>query len=171
MLEHTSSGEVARRLQLREADSSSWIAIVGFTDRPKERLAFAEDLSILIPSHVREVDLDSLLSSDPAPILQIPSDDLVVVFATRGFQCDKWKQVDLKRSMLERQGPLIFWLTEKESLLLADCAPNIRSYIGISIFKNYPDSIYMSEPEIEERLMQLRRRFGLSDAEVIQRAE
>jgi len=54
---------------------------------------------------------------------------------------------------------------------LTEFAPNIRSFIGSSIFLAGPEPGIMTDKERESRLEELRQHYQLSDQEIVRRAE
>jgi hypothetical protein len=137
----------------------------------EERIQFEDELAELVPVSVRDIEIRTLLSTAIVPTLRHPADDLIFLFSERGFDEATWQSIDLRRSMFERPGSIIFWLNSHDLDLLTNYAPNIRSYIGLSVFQNNPNSIYMSDDEKMSRLQELRHRFGRSDADTIRLAE
>jgi hypothetical protein len=103
--------------------------------------------------------------------LHQPEDDAVILFAEPGLEASEWTSLDTMRSALERTGPVVLWLAPDAVGRLTESAPNIRSFIGSSMFVAGPEPGLMTESERESRLQELRQHYQLSDQEIVRRAE
>src|SRR5207249_3604055 len=103
--------------------------------------------------------------------LQQPGDDVVVLFAAGDLDANAWSSLDLMRSALERTGPVILWMTPDAVGGLTEFAPNIRSFIGPSIFVAGPEGGMMNEQEQQKRLEELRQHYRLTDEEIVRKAQ
>jgi len=162
--------EIARRLEMR--DGHGWIAVLS----PPSSRALALDelqteLRSILQVPTRVVPLDTFTFEGLREALQQPNDDAVVLSAGAELTPEKWSRLDIMRSALERIGPVIFWLAPNDVANLTGSAPNIRSLIGASIFIAGPDGGIMTEEERRERLKELVQYFGLSNEEIVRRAE
>jgi hypothetical protein len=162
--------EVARRLEMQGAHS--WLAILGPGGDPA---AACEDLGAELESFlqmpVRVVPLKGSGSETLREQLHQPEDDAVVLFAGADLEAGEWSSLDTMRSALERTGPVVLWIAPDALGRLTQFAPNIRSFIGPSIFVAGPEPGIMTDSERESRLEELRQYYQLSDQEVVRRAE
>jgi hypothetical protein len=66
---------------------------------------------------------------------------------------------------------VIFWLPADSVALLSEHAPNIRSFIVGSIHVVSGSGGLMTEDERRRRLEELAKRYGMTNEEIVQRAE
>jgi len=78
--------------------------------------------------------------------------------------------MDMNRSRLERDGPLIFWISPEQFSQISRYAPNIRSYVGGSIFRVTPDADSIDNAQRLQRLSELSSHYGWTNDELISRA-
>ncbi|MCS6954139.1 MAG: hypothetical protein RMK57_15430 [Bryobacterales bacterium] len=104
-------------------------------------------------------------------VLESPPDDIVVVYGFESFSQEDWQALDIHRDVLQREGPVVFWLSKKDANTLCRYAPNLRSLIGRSFFELGPEGGLMTEQERTKRLQVLAEHYGLTDQEVIRRAQ
>jgi len=162
--------EIARRLDIR--GPSPWLAVlvsptdttVGLEDLQTELRSFLQ-----IPTRV--LPLETSTFQELREALQQPTDDAVVLSAGADLAPEKWRSLDLMRSALERTGPIILWMVSNAVAGLVEFAPNIRSFIGPSIFMAGPDGGIMTETERQDRLIELEQHYGLTNEEILRRAE
>jgi hypothetical protein len=163
--------EISRRLEIRGKDSSSWIAIlnsaIGTSVIPD---ALREDLAALLQTTTRTLSLHDGTFEQLRTEMHQPSDDVVFLTAVAELPPEKWSALDLMRSALERRGPIVLWLSAEAFAGLSEFAPNIRSFIGSSIFVAGPDGGVMTEEERKNRLNDLATHYGQSDADVLRKA-
>ena len=167
-----SSVDIARRLEIRGSDSRSWVVLLlpsGSSDTALRNLL--GDLSSLLQRPTRVFDLRSSSFEKLSEILHEPEDDIVVLVAKTNLDTERWSALDLMRSGLERKGPIILWLSPDCVPNLSEQAPNIRSFVGGSIFYVGPDGGLMSEADRQKRLAELVQFYGLSNKEVVNRAQ
>lgn len=167
-----SSIDIARRLEIRGGDSRSWIVLLLPSQDPESALSnLLADVSALLQRPARVLDLGANSAEKLVEALSQPSDDIVVLTAASDLDATRWSSLDLMRSALERKGSIILWLSPDCISSLSEHAPNIRSFVGGSIFCCGPDGGLMSEDDRKRRLQQLSEFYGLTDAEIISRAE
>jgi hypothetical protein len=161
--------EIARRLEMR--GGHSWLAVLS----PSPSLAALDELQTelraVLQLPTRVVPLDTSTFDGLREALQQPDKDAVVLSSSADLTREKWSSLDIMRSALERSGPVILWLAPDDVASLTEFAPNIRSFIGASIFVAGPDGGIMTDAERQERLKELSQHFGLSNEEIVQRAE
>jgi hypothetical protein len=164
--------EVARRLEIRGYDSSSWIAILVPLQNLETALdGLRADLSALLQRKTRLFDLRGSTFETLRALMHEPSDDIAILMATASLGQEKWASLDLMRSALERRGPVVLWISLEAFAELAEFAPNIRSFIGASVFVSGHDGGIMSATERQGRLDQLSRHYGYSHEEILRKAE
>jgi len=167
-----SSVELSRRLEIRGGNSSSWVAVLHpIADAQTVLDGLRDDLSSLLQKNTRILDLDTSSFEQLRKELHQPADDIVILTAVDELPPEKWSALDLMRSALERRGPLILWLSPGAFTTLSEFAPNIRSFIGPSIFAASPEGGIMTEEERKNRLGELALHYELTDAEIVHRAE
>jgi hypothetical protein len=84
---------------------------------------------------------------------------------------EEWRHIDLLRSQLTRDEPVVLVLSMHAFERLMRCAPNLASTLGGAVFGLDEEADYFTQEENEEQLRVLREWSGLSDAEMIARVE
>jgi hypothetical protein len=167
-----SSYEVARRLEMRGKDSYSWLVLVKATGVSETELQeFADELNAFLGKTARVIDITGLLVDDLCSSLQSPADDPVILIGFDDRTQDFWSAADVNRSGLERSGPVIFWISSAGLSNLCSHAPNLRSFIGGSIFLIGPGGGEISDDDREAKLRELSAFYGLTNEQVIYKAE
>ncbi len=157
---------------MRGDDSFSWIAIlIPAGDAGNALEGLQNDLASLLSRGTRVLSLtDSTFQQLRAEVHQ-PSDDVVILTAADDLTPDKWSSVDLMRSALERKGPMILWISPDAFAGLSQFAPNVRSFVGASVFVAGPDGSLMTEEERQNRLRDLAQNYGQTDEDIIRKAQ
>jgi hypothetical protein len=164
--------EIARRLEIRGSDSSSWVALLAPLENADDALsALRSNLSALLRVDARTLDLRDSHFEDLRQAMHYPPDDVVILTATGRLGRDQWTALDLMRSALERAGPIIIWVSLEGFAELAQYAPNIRSFIGPSAFAVGPDGGVLSDEERAKRLRELAEYYEFSNDDLIRKAE
>jgi|SRR5208282_1567948 len=162
--------EIARRLDIR--GPNPWLAVLG---PPTDSTVALDDLQTELRSFLqkpaRVFPLETATFEELREALQQPGDDAVVLTAGADLPPEKWSSLDVMRSALERVGPIVLWMVPNAVASLTELAPNIRSFIGSSIFMAAPDGGIMTEAERQTRLAELAQHYGLSNEEIVRRAE
>ena len=162
--------EIARRLEMR--GEHSWLAILSPLSDPTAACDdLGTELESLLQMPVRVVSLKSSSFDRLREQLHQPEDDTVILFASADLEAGEWSSLDTMRSALERTGPIVLWIAPDAVAQLTQLAPNIRSFIGSSIFLAGPEPGIMSDKERENRLEELRQHYQLSDQEIVRRAK
>jgi hypothetical protein len=162
--------EVARRLEMRGAHS--WLAVLSPGGDPAATCGdLSTELESFLQIPVRVVPLKGSTFDGLREQLHQPEDDAVILSARPSLEAGEWSSLDSMRSALERSGPVVLWMAPDAVARLAQFAPNIRSFIGSSIFVAGPEPGIMSDKERENRLAELRQHYQLSDEEIVRRAE
>jgi hypothetical protein len=159
-------------LELRGKDSSTWIAVLAPSLEHGALLDELKiDLSTLLHGEARYLDLAQSTFDQLREGLHHPSDDIVILGALSNLDAARWSSLDLMRSVMERRGPIVLWLSMTALSGLSEYAPNIRSFIGASVFLAGPDGGIMTEEERQKRLGQLVEHYKLSNEEIVRMAE
>ena len=167
-----SAADIFAKLQLRGESSASWFVIISGGRASSASLReFSSDLGVLAGSPVRVMDCKETPFAAIVASLQNPNNDTVALAGLDKWLAADWEALDLNRSGLERRGPLIFWMSEKAADRMFEHAPNIRSYLASSLFHPGSDGSEITEPERLSRLQELSERFGMSNDEVVRKAE
>ena len=146
--------------------------------------------SILIvePEHAQAVtsslldelrDLDEVPTVSEAPQtpealvqgIQAAGPQTVVLADLEGFTESDWQHIDLLRSRLARGGSTILILSHSAASRFFESAPNLSSWLGSTVWRTDLGADILSPVETEQRLIALRESGGLTDEEVLARAE
>src|ERR1700694_2794581 len=94
--------------------------------------------------------------------LRLAQDPVVLVSGLEHWSDEQFVSLDINRSRLETGAFLILKMDLNTAARFLDRSPNLRSFIGTSIFTSAPDSSTMSAQEISKRLNQLREHYRMS---------
>ena len=162
--------EIGRRAEIRGSDA--WFAILTPpTETEDILLDFIADLSAVLNQSVRVV------RALPSPIEKLrkellhPEDDPVVIVDLDNSNADIWSAMDINRSGLLRSGPVVLWLSIFGLTNLCKFAPNLRSFIGGSIFYLSLSDVPMTPEECNYRISELELHFKISTSDMIALAE
>ncbi|MGD0221448.1 MAG: hypothetical protein ABSF71_03855 [Terriglobia bacterium] len=162
--------EIARRLEIR--GETGWVAVLTpATDSSASLDQLQTELQSVLQKPARVIQLETSTFEELREALHQPDGDAVILSGGTGLTLEKWRSLDIMRSALERKGPVILWLSPGDVAHLIEHAPNIRSFIGGSIFLAGPDRGIMTETERQERLKELSQHFGFSGAEAVRKAQ
>lgn len=162
--------QIARGLEVRGTDA--WFVVLRPAENSEAALRdFQDELLAYLNAPVRIIDVTNVSVADLRQQLHTPPDDAVVLVGPDGWNQDSWTFVDINRDGMVRPGALIFWLSPSGVSGLCLYAPNIRSFVGGSIFELGPDQGVMSEAERQCRLEALAEHYQLSNEQVIQMAQ
>ena len=162
--------QIARGLEVRGTDA--WFVVLRPAENPEVALQdFQDELLVYLNAPVRIIDATSASVADLRQQLRTRPDNAVVLVGLDGWNQDSWTSLDINRDGMVRAGALIFWLSPAGVLGLCQYAPNIRSFVGGSIFELGPDEGVMSEGERQRRLEALAEHYQLSNEQVIQMAQ
>ena len=103
-------------------------------------------------------------------LLAQPSTDTVILSGFESFKAALWSMWDINRSGLVRPGPIVLWVSAAALTKLCVSAPNIRSFIGGSMFALSPSGKAMTEAEVRARTKELEKHYAMRGQEVIERA-
>jgi hypothetical protein len=164
------SVEIARRLDMR--GGNAWVAVLSPPAAPASALdELQTELRSILQISSRRLPLETATFEGLTRALEQPNDDAVLLSTGAGLKPDKWSSLDAMRSALERPGPVVLWLAPNEVANLTAYAPNIRSFIGPSIFMAAPDGAIMTNEDRRRRLEELRAHYQVGDDQIVRRAE
>jgi hypothetical protein len=84
---------------------------------------------------------------------------------------DYWRTIDVNRSGLVRSGATLLCLSSAGLTRLCTNAPNLKSFLGGSIFDLGPSGEPVTAEERQQRIAELKSHFRMTSAEVVRRAE
>jgi hypothetical protein len=159
--------EIGRRIEIR--GGSTWVVVLG-PDTTNDSIAgFIADLSASLSRTVRVVtgagSMDGLLTA-----LANPADDPVLIADLDGVDAEAWSVLDINRSGLAREGAVILWLSSYGLANLSRSAPNLRSFVGGSIFPLSPDGSTLTPEERASSIAELEDHFGMTSEQAIAQA-
>jgi hypothetical protein len=161
--------DIGRRIQMR--GPFSWFALLRPATGGKAALEnLATELGAVLEAQVRTVlysGSTELLRSD----LSEPASDPVIISNLDMVDQEHWSTLDINRSGFVREGPVVLWLSANGLAQLCAHAPNIRSFLGGSIFYAGTSGDEMTAAEREQRISSLESHFQMSSAEAIARGE
>lgn len=162
--------EIARRLEI--GGGPAWLAVLKPAEAADAALEALEDeLQVYLGSPMRILDASRLSIAELREELHSPPDDTVVLTGLDDLDEASWTALDINRDGMARQGALLLWLSSEGVLGLCRHAPNLRSFIGGSIFHLGRDAGIMTEEERQRRLAELAAHYKLDNQQVIQLAE
>jgi len=162
--------DIARRLDIR--GETAWLAVLSpAADSTAALDQLQTELRSILQKPARVIPLEPSTFEELQAALHQPEDDAVILSSGTGLTQEKWRSLDIMRSAMERKGPVILWLSTDDVANLTAHAPNIRSFIGASIFLAGPDGGIMTDAERQERLNELSQHFGFTGDEAVRRAE
>jgi hypothetical protein len=162
--------EIGRRVEIR--GPYAWFVLLKpATDVESALDAFVAEFSAFRGQPVRILGdivptLEKLRSN-----LTHPATDPIVIVDLDQADADFWRAMDINRSGLLREGPVILWLSSVGLTGLCEHAPNIRSFVGGSIVYLGIQGDAMTASERQQRISDLESHFHITSAEVIRRAE
>ena len=161
--------EIGRRLEIRGTDS--WFAIVGPDDVEGEALAdFTLELEATLGAPIGSLSVKGMPLATVRKLLAQPSTDTVILSGFESFKPPVWRMWDINRSGFVRPGPIVLWVSTGALTKLCISAPNIRSFVGGSMFVLSPSGQAMTEAEVRARTQELETHYGMRGDEVIARA-
>ncbi len=161
--------EIGRRLEIRE--SYAWFIVLRPADGRDTLPNFVAELSAVLDQPVRVVkNFDSSFEKLRAELQESAADPVLITDLDQ-VGPDGWSALDVNRSALLREGAVVLWLSGAGLTNLCSQAPNIRSFVGGSIFNLGADGGAMSVTERDHRIADLESHFEMKSADVIELAE
>lgn len=163
--------EIGQRVELRGLESCTWL-IITFSTVDLEALdAFKLEIEATIDLPFRIIDAGEI---DLLPLLYLlhsPDNDGIILTGFDNFGRDSWIKWDINRSRFQRPGPIIFWLSMKELTQFCASAPNLKSFIGGSIYALSPSGGSLTEEERSQKIKELEDHYQTSSHSVIEAAQ
>jgi hypothetical protein len=161
--------DIGRRMEIR--GPFSWFALLGSaTDDTVAVEDLAAELGAVLEAQVRIVRYTGA-AEVLGSYLRRPASDPVLISNLDIADAEQWSALDINRSGFVREGPVILSLSVDSLTQLCTHAPNIRSFLGGSIFRVGTSGGAMTPAERQDRISSLESHFHISSAEVIKRAE
>ena len=127
--------DIGRRLEIRAP--FSWLALLGpTTDDGVAREDLATELGAVLEAPVRVVRYSGSTEALRSDLLN-PASDPVIIWNLEIADAEQWSALDINRSGLVREGPVILWLSSDSLTLLCAHAPNVRSFGSSEEFVGY----------------------------------
>jgi hypothetical protein len=162
--------EIGRRIEIRRF--YAWFVVLKPTAESEPALEnFVAELCAVLGQPVRAVHYKSPSLDEIRSELNKASSDPVVITDLEQADDDYWRVLDVNRSGLFRRGPVVLWLSSLGLTRLCGFAPNLRSFIGGSIFYLGVHGEALTESERRQRISDLEAHFNMTAPEVIRRAE
>ena len=162
--------EISRRVEIR--GTYAWFVVLTPVEAAQRSLEdFVAELSAVLDQPVRIVHGMTVPLERLRIKLHQPSGDPVVIPDLNQADADHWRALDVNRSGYLRRGPVVLWLSSVGLTSLCEFAPNIRSFIGGSIFYLGAYGEAMTVKEREQRISELELHFQMTSKDVILRAE
>jgi hypothetical protein len=159
--------EIGRRLEIRGQDS--WFAVVASGGEQGDALTnFTLDLESTLGVRIRQLSIQGQPLAVVRKLLARPPTGTVILTGFETFDPTRWTAWDINRSGLVRPGPIVLWLSAKALTDLCRNAPNIRSFIGASMFALSPSGEAMTEAEVRARTQELETHYRMRGEEVIE---
>ena len=161
--------EIGRRIEMRGRDS--WFVVIKPVEESTEALDdFAAELTAMLGEPVRLIR-GSSYAEISAELTKSTTDAVLIPDLNHGTQ-EVWRAIDINRSGMQREGPIILWCSITGVTNLINFAPNIRSFVGGSIF-NYKGSEgeALTAEECRQRIADLESYFQMTSQDVIRLAE
>jgi hypothetical protein len=163
--------EVALRLMARRGGGGGWTTLLL---RPTDdAVAAAEELAQEMEA-LGGVGVERIESAADALALiarLAVSERPAVVVGLDEWPASEWGHLDLLRSRLARAERTALVVSEATYERILRDAPNLESWLGASVWTYQADAALLTEEESARRLAALQAWSGLSDEEVIARAQ
>ena len=161
--------EIGRRLEIR--GPYSWFIVLRPVIEHDVALEdFTTDLSAVLGRPTRMIHGLASFETLRADLNE-PPDDPVLISDLDQADDSQWRALDINRSGLVREGPVVLWLSGTGVARLCQHAPNLKSFIGGSFLNLVVHREEMTGVELEQRVLDLESHFKMSSAEVVIRAE
>jgi hypothetical protein len=162
------AGELATRVADRPGRGDWLVLLTPEHDVGEAAGAVAREIEIMADLAVRRVESPTNAAELAERIVEPGA---LVVSGLEHLPQDEWRHLDLLRSRLQRDQPVILVLTMPAMERLTRGAPNLASWLGGSVWRWDSHADTLSDDEREERLRALREWSGKSDADVVDLAK
>lgn len=163
--------EVALRLMARRGEGGGWTTLL--LQPTDDTAVAAEDLADEMES-LDGIEVERISGASDAPALVerlAGSPRPAVVTGLDEWPASEWGHLDLLRSRLARNERTALVVKEATYERILRDAPNLESWLSASVWTYQVDAALLTEEEREHRLAALRIWSGLSDEQVIARAQ
>jgi hypothetical protein len=162
--------DIGRRVEIR--GPYAWCVVLKPAQGAESALEdFAAEIAAVIDRPVRIVrDLAAQMEGLRTELHE-PAGDAVVISGLDSADASLWRMLDVNRSGLARPGPVVLWLSAAGIAGLCEYAPNLRSFIGGSIFYLGTHGESITAEERGHRISDLEAHFQMTSADMIRRAE
>jgi hypothetical protein len=162
-------GEIAGDIELV---SGSWSAVVSDPERLDEiRDELRDELEFAFESSDSTVTLLDASEGIDAIVRHLTArgpNDVVLVFNNEALDVPARQRLDSARTAFEGGPRVVLVMSEPALIALARDAPHLWSWVGPRVFSVDPS---IGKLDVQARLASLRDGTGLTDAEVVQRAQ
>ncbi len=162
--------EIARRLELRGTPSFAWIVVISTEIAGNQIEEFTKEVGLVLDAPTRVFNVSPFNFDNFRSAVHSPNNDILVLIGLEHLGKEQWGVLDVNRSALERPGALILWLPITSIGDLNANAPNIRSFIGGSIFALSEEGSFMTEEERANRIEELSASYNLSSEAIVEMA-
>jgi hypothetical protein len=163
--------EIVRLIDLQPTGQTEFSILVASPDDTDLVPELRQELDVQAGVTLALIDAKDMPPTTLLEQLRLAQEPIILISGLEQWNDEQFISLDINRSRLETGAFLIFKMDLNTVARFLDRAPNLRSFIGTSIFISAPDSSTMSAQEISERLHQLREHYRMSDEEVVERAE
>ena len=134
--------DLVRRIDLDGAKSGTWFVTLAQSNGPIIE-EFIEEISVQFDASPRIIDGKGSTPSELSSVIEFSvKDDILVLTGLEEWNAQAWRELDIYRSKLAREGPVILWLGATGLICLAQNAPNLRSWIGGHISRCPANEVY-----------------------------
>jgi hypothetical protein len=155
---------------LERPGPNEWFALVTPEDEVQQ-VANALQGELLAIDEVELAHLHARTSDEIAGFVHSHRTGVLLLSGQDAFGPLEWQKLDGFRSLLQRDGASVFILGEAALGELFRHAPNLSSWLGGSVWRLERQDHTLSAREKQERLESLRQWSGMTDEDVITRAE
>lgn len=162
---------IVRLIDLQTPGESGFALLVapfGLADIPIELKA---ELEAQTDRQLAIIDAQEMTHAELISGVRGIKDQVVLLTGLGHWDTDQFRALDLNRSRLDTGSFLIFEFEPSDAARFLANAPNLRSWIARHVFTVAKDPSAMTDQEVEDRLLELRRNYDLSDEAVIEQAQ
>ena len=164
--------DIARRVDVRSEAGYAWLVLIPSGQPGENSIAdLRDELEVALNTTVRIVTAGTAHVHDLVLTIVERSDDVVLLCDLDEWSDENWAALDIQRSALERRGAMVLMLSPASLVRLSNVAPNIRSYIGGSIFQLASGGGMLTGSERDLRIRALEGYYGLTSQQVVEKAE
>jgi len=170
-LKRLSLAEFGLRAVARHGKGDWLVLAAPESEIPTVASRIKDEVEALGDSPVQEIRDPANASSFIESVRGADQSKLLIVSGIEFFSEEHWRYIDLLRSRLMRPQAVIMVLSLRSIEYMVRSAPNLSGWIGGSIWEADIGSEVLSDKERHARLQSLREWSGLTDEEMVYRAE